>query len=179
MFGREVLDHVLAHIRREPAIALPRQEMCGVGAGDDVDGIDTTVLLLTDALEHPLGPRAFDADGNPRVLLLEHLAELFRNLQFPRGIEADFTLFPRRLDESTGNGPRLGRQRLDRLRENSPREQRRRSLERLAPGKHPSTHYVSSRLHPRPLVVGAGDEFDYSPLMFDARMARAYSSYCW
>ena len=148
MLRRKMLDHVLAHVGRKPAIALPRQKMSRIRAGDDVDGIDMAVLLLTNALKYPLRARALDANGDPRIFRLEHLAELFRDLKLPRRIEADLALLPRRLDQARSDGRRFGRKRLERLRENSPGRQCRRCLEYVASRKLAHAHCASSLLIP-------------------------------
>ena len=72
---------VLWHVGREPAIALPHDEMRGIGGVHHVHDADVTGVLLPDALEDALGARPLDADCDPRKLYLKGLGNDFGDLQ--------------------------------------------------------------------------------------------------
>src|SRR5207244_7212746 len=75
VLGRVVARYILGHERGKDAIAFPDDEMRGVRAVDDVDGVDVARVLLADALEDALSPRALDAHGDARIFGLEGLAD--------------------------------------------------------------------------------------------------------
>src|SRR5215467_6216121 len=71
LIRRKMFGHVFADIGHEPAVALPGQIVCGIGRGDDVDGVDVAALLLTDALKYALRPRSLDEHGDAWIFLLK------------------------------------------------------------------------------------------------------------
>ena len=71
VLGGIVLRDLLGHVRGEPAVALPDDEMRGVGGVDDVDGMDAAPVFLANALEHALGAGALDAHRDAGILRLE------------------------------------------------------------------------------------------------------------
>ena len=64
MLGGKLRD-ILRHVRQQDAIALPDDEMRGVGGVDNVDGVNVAGIFLADALEHPLRAGALDAHRDP------------------------------------------------------------------------------------------------------------------
>src|SRR6202023_1491747 len=55
--------YVLRHERRQDAVALPGDEMRGVGRIDHVHGMNAARIFLTNALNNALGAGALDAHG--------------------------------------------------------------------------------------------------------------------
>jgi hypothetical protein len=54
MFGWKMPSDILWHERRNPVVAPPIDEMCGISGADDIDCMDAADLLLTYALKIPL-----------------------------------------------------------------------------------------------------------------------------
>ncbi len=135
VLGRIMLRHVLRHVGREPAVAIPVDVMRRVGAVRHVDREDAARLLLRDALEDALGARALDPHRDAGIFRLEHLAETLRHRQLERGVERDLALFPRRLDQGWRDRTRLGRGGVRWLGEHGAGRERGRSLQDVAPGQ--------------------------------------------
>jgi hypothetical protein len=81
----------------------------GIGAVGDVDRLDAASLLLGDALENPLRPRALHAHGNARIFGLEHPGQPFSGIEFQRRIERDLAFLARGLDQGRCNRRRRRR----------------------------------------------------------------------
>ena len=113
--GWKVPCGVLRHVRREPAAALPGDEVCRVGAQHDIDRLYATCLFLADALEDALGARPFDPHCNSGIRSLERLGELFGESDVHRRIERDLALPARRLDQDGVDRARLRGGSFDRL----------------------------------------------------------------
>ena len=121
----KVLRHVLGHVRRQHALALPDDEMRGVGAVHDVAVVDLARVFLADALEVALGARALDAarrrrDISPRTP--------WRPSRRPAGrprCTRDLAFLLRRLDQLRRDLARLGRARCARRRDEAAGRQRR------------------------------------------------------
>ena len=94
-----ILGHVLGHVRREHAVALPDDEMRGIGRIDDVDRMDAARIFLADALEHALGAGALDPHGDAGIFRLERLGDLLGDRQVDRGVADDLAFLLRRLDQ--------------------------------------------------------------------------------
>ncbi len=125
---------ILRHVRRENAVALPDDEMRGIGRIHHVDGVDVAGIFLTDALEHALRAGALDAHGNARIFRLEGLCQFLGDRQIGRGIMDDLAFLGGGRDQ--GRRDRFGRRRVrqDAGRERRAREQTARTLERVAAG---------------------------------------------
>ena len=67
--------NILRHIGRQDAIALPDDEMRGIGRIHHIDGVNVAGVFLADALEHALGAGALDADRDARIFRLERLGQ--------------------------------------------------------------------------------------------------------
>jgi hypothetical protein len=123
VLGRVVTRHVLREKRAQDAVALPDDEMRGIRAVDDVDGVDLARVLLADALEDALAARALDAHGNARILGLEGLGDALGHGQVDGRVPAHLALFPGRLDQLRRD---LGRRRRRRKRRTPQEGERRR-----------------------------------------------------
>ena len=97
--ARIELCDLLRNVRRQNAVALPDDEMRGVGRVHDVDGVDVAGIFLADALEHALGAGALDAHRDPRIFRLERLGQFLGDRQVGRGVVDDLAFLPRRLDQ--------------------------------------------------------------------------------
>ena len=75
VLGREEFRDVLRHIGREPAVALPGDEVRGVRGVDDVGGVDLAAVFLRQALELPLRAGALDPHRDARILRLEAVGD--------------------------------------------------------------------------------------------------------
>ena len=111
MLGREMLRDLLRHIGREPAVALPDDEMRRVRGVDDVGGVDVARHLLRDALEDALGAGAFDPHRDAGIFRLERLGELLGDRQIHRGVEGELAFLLRSLDQRRRHASAGGRRR--------------------------------------------------------------------
>ena len=84
-----VLRDILGHVGREPAVALPHDQVRGVGGVDHVDRVDAARIFLADALEHALGAGALDPHRDAGIFRLERLADLLGERQVDRGVPDD------------------------------------------------------------------------------------------
>ena len=99
VLGRIEFRDVLRHVRRQNAVALPDDEMRGVGRIHHIDGVDVAGIFLADALEHALRAGALDAHRDARIFRLERLGQLLRDRQIGRGVIDDLAFLLRRLDQ--------------------------------------------------------------------------------
>ncbi len=145
MLDRIEARNVLGDVGRKQPVARPYDEMRGVGGIDDVDGVDAAAVLLTDALEHPLGPGAFDAASDAGIFHLERAGDLLRDGEIDRGVPGELAFLLR-------GGDQLGRNHSGRRgRRHHPRPggaegERRRADQNLPPGEFFASHRVSRSL---------------------------------
>ena len=99
MRGGEMPRDILRHVGREPAVALPHDEVRAVGGVHHVDRVDVARFLLPDALEHALGAGALDAHRDAGEFRLERLGEALRHRQVHRGVEGELAFLSCRLDQ--------------------------------------------------------------------------------
>ena len=99
VLGRIEFCDLLRHVRRQNAVALPDDEMRGIGRVHDVDGVDVAGIFLADALEHALGAGALDPHRDARIFRLERLGQFLRDRQIGRGVIDDLAFFLRCLDQ--------------------------------------------------------------------------------
>ena len=111
--GRHVARHVLRDERRQPALALPDDEVRGIGTVGDIDAIDLARHLLADAIEHPLGATALDRDLDRRILRFEGLGHRLGDAEIHRRVVGDLALLRGGIDQGRGNRLRRRRRRDD------------------------------------------------------------------
>jgi hypothetical protein len=70
-----VLGHVFRDKGRQQAVALPDDEMSGVGGIDHVDRVDVARIFLADALEYPFGAGTLHPHRDAREFRLEGLRD--------------------------------------------------------------------------------------------------------
>ena len=75
---RPELGDVLGHVGQEDAVALPDDEVRGVGRLHDVDRVDLARVFLPDALKDALGAGALDARRDALVARRELLGDALR-----------------------------------------------------------------------------------------------------
>ena len=109
VLGRIVLRDVLRHERRQQAVALPDDEVRGVGGVHRIDRVDAAAVFLADALEHALGAGALDAHGDAGIFRLERLGDLLGERQVDRGVIDDLAFLLGRLDQRRRDGGRRRR----------------------------------------------------------------------
>src|SRR5262245_21261293 len=116
--ARQILCHILGHIGRDPVLALPEDEVCGVGAAYEIDRIDAAVLLLLDPLKDSFSPGTLNPRGNPRIPCLESSGQFLGDIQFERTVKRNLALLACGPDQGRGQWLSLRHSRLGRLREN-------------------------------------------------------------
>ena len=139
VFRRIMTRDILGNVRREPSVALPHDEMRGVGGIHDIDRINSAAVFLADALKYALGARALDARGDAGIFRFERFRDLFRDRQIYRGVPGDLAFLAGRLDQRGRDRTCLGRCRLQRRGEGAERE-RRRPFQQVPPGKFSVPH---------------------------------------
>ena len=107
VLGRIEFRDIFGNVGRQDAVALPDDEVRGIGGIHDIDGVDVAGIFLADALEHAFGAGALHPHRDPRIFGLERLGELFGDRQVGRGVVDDLTFLLRRLDQRRRD--RLGR----------------------------------------------------------------------
>ena len=100
MSRRVVLGRVRRQVGSEPAFALPGQHVRGIRRVDDVDIEDARGILLRDAREDALRPRALDPDRDARKLRLEDLGVLLGHGDLHGRVEVHPAFLGRGLDQS-------------------------------------------------------------------------------
>jgi hypothetical protein len=102
-----VLRNVLRHEGRKQAVALPHDEMRGIGGVDYVDGMDVARIFLADALKHSFGTGALDPYRDARILCLEGLGDPLGYGEIDRGVIDDLAFLGGRVDERRRDRGRL------------------------------------------------------------------------
>jgi len=133
LFGGIVLSHVFRHEGREQAVALPDDEMRGVGGIDHVDRVDVARVFLADALEYPLGAGPLDPHRDAGEFRLEGLCDLLCDRQIDRSVVNDLAFLPGGFDQGRRDRRRLRWGGAERGGEHRDGGCRARCLEHIAP----------------------------------------------
>jgi hypothetical protein len=103
VLDRKIGCDVLRHVRREPAVTLPDDEMRRVRRIDDVGDVDPAAVLLAETLEHPFRSGTLELHLDVRVFRLERLRDLLGDGHVDRRVEDHRLLVLRLLDELGGH----------------------------------------------------------------------------
>src|SRR5207253_9262207 len=141
MFGGIFRD-ILGHIGGKDAVALPDDEMRGIGGIDHVDRANVAGIFLADALEYALRAGALDAHSDARIFGFERFGELLGDRQVGRGVVDHLTFLLRRLDQRRRDRLRRRRARHDASGERSTRKSDTRALEHVTTRHSSRSHFL-------------------------------------